>query len=474
MYIKRNQLSEMLLCVLDCLVTIGSFFVAGMLRYKRYRVFYLTTNIPMICLVLVLVCFAAFYLVRMKEQLWERGYLMEFIKLAAYNTVILAAMTMYTFCTKNDSALSRLTLLYLLGVNMTALYLIHTIIKWAKPLFVKSQKNAELLILTDLQRLPEIGQRLAKRSQSLGNVVGVVVLDGDLVALDKAVGDVPIVANQASYLDFAVSHVVDEALVYVSEETRMSQALRDVVYQLELMGVVVQLKIEMIDVGLNDVKRIYRMDDFYVVSYSSRLFDYRKLMLKRLMDIIGGLIGLVFTFIVGLLLYIPLKLDSRGPLLFAQKRVGKNGRVFRMYKFRSMYVDAEARKAELMRQNEMGGPLFKMKDDPRVTRVGRFIRRASLDELPQFFNVLKGDMSLVGTRPPTLDEYAQYDNLQKSRLSFCPGLTGLWQVSGRNEITDFSQILKLDLQYIQEWSILLDIKILLRTVLVVLTRRGAK
>ena len=154
--------------------------------------------------------------------------------------------------------------------------------------------------------------------------------------------------------------------------------------------------------------------------------------------------------------------------------MGKNGRIFKMYKFRSMYADAEKRKAELLDGNEMGGPLFKMENDPRITRVGRFIRKTSIDELPQFFNVLKGDMSLVGIRPPTIDEYAQYSSLQKSRLSFCPGLTGLWQVSGRYNITDFDRVLKLDLQYIQEWSIMLDVKILLKTVVVVFTHRGAK
>ena len=157
-----------------------------------------------------------------------------------------------------------------------------------------------------------------------------------------------------------------------------------------------------------------------------------------------------------------------------QERIGKNGRRFKFYKFRSMYTDAEERKKDLMSQNTMVGGMFKVNDDPRVTPIGRFIRRTSLDELPQFYNVLIGDMSLVGTRPPTVDEYEQYTPEQKRRLSFKPGITGLWQVSGRSQITDFNEVVRLDVAYIDEWTIWSDIKILLKTFRVVLARDGAK
>ena len=171
---------------------------------------------------------------------------------------------------------------------------------------------------------------------------------------------------------------------------------------------------------------------------------------------------------------IPLKLESPGPLFFKQKRVGRNGRYFYIHKLRSMYVDAEARKKELMAQNEMNGLMFKMEDDPRVTKVGKFIRRTSIDELPQFFDVVRGSMSLVGTRPPTLDEYRQYESHHKRRLSMKPGITGLWQVSGRSDIEDFEDVVKLDVQYIDNWSLWGDIKILFKTVWVVFAGRGAK
>lgn len=162
------------------------------------------------------------------------------------------------------------------------------------------------------------------------------------------------------------------------------------------------------------------------------------------------------------------------PAIFVQKRVGKNGRIFNFYKFRSMYIDAEKRKKELMAQNQMQGGMFKMDNDPRITPIGQFIRKTSLDELPQFYNVLVGDMSLVCTRPPTVDEFEKYTPSQKRRLNFKPGITGLWQVSGRSNITDFDEVVKLDVEYIDNWSIWSDIKILLKTIFVVFKKEGSK
>ena len=177
---------------------------------------------------------------------------------------------------------------------------------------------------------------------------------------------------------------------------------------------------------------------------------------------------------------------SPGPIFFAQERIGRNGRKFRMYKFRSMYMDAEERKKELIAQNKVSdGMMFKMDFDPRIignkilpdgtkkTGVGQFIRKTSIDELPQFWNILKGDMSLVGTRPPTLDEWEKYEPHHRARMSFRPGLTGLWQVSGRSNITDFEEVVKLDTQYIGEWSVKNDIRIIFYTIVGVLKNNGA-
>ena len=214
--------------------------------------------------------------------------------------------------------------------------------------------------------------------------------------------------------------------------------------------------------------------DIPVLTCANNFYDVNKLMIKRLFDIVGSIIGLAITAVVTVFLAPILLIESRGPLIFKQKRVGRNGRYFYVYKFRSMYKDAEERKKALMEQNEMKGLMFKMTDDPRVTKVGKFIRKTSIDELPQFFNILKGDMSLVGTRPPTVDEFKMYEGYHKRRLSMKPGLTGMWQVSGRSDIEDFEDVVRLDLEYIDNWSLGLDLKIMIKTIGVIFKRKGAK
>jgi exopolysaccharide biosynthesis polyprenyl glycosylphosphotransferase len=201
--------------------------------------------------------------------------------------------------------------------------------------------------------------------------------------------------------------------------------------------------------------------------------DPDQLTFKRMFDIAGALVGMCFLILFYPILAALIKATSRGPVFFKQIRVGKNGKRFIIYKFRSMYVNAEARKKELEDRNQCSGAIFKMKDDPRVTPVGRIMRRFSLDELPQFIDVLRGEMSLVGTRPPTPEEIEKYKNWHHRRTSIMPGITGLWQVSGRNKITDFDEIAKLDLKYIERWSIWLDVKIILKTFFVVFQRDSA-
>ena len=215
------------------------------------------------------------------------------------------------------------------------------------------------------------------------------------------------------------------------------------------------------------------MGPYNVVTFATTMYGTGSLIVKRVMDIMGGIVGLVITAIAFIFVAPAIWIEDKGPVFFSQKRVGKNGRIFKIYKFRSMYVDAEERKQELMKNNEMSGAMFKMKDDPRITKVGKFIRKTSIDELPQFFNILKGDMSLVGTRPPTIDEVNVYENWHRRRLSIKPGLTGLWQVSGRNQINDFDDVVKYDLEYIDNWSVLLDIKLILKTIFVVFKGTGS-
>jgi exopolysaccharide biosynthesis polyprenyl glycosylphosphotransferase len=209
-----------------------------------------------------------------------------------------------------------------------------------------------------------------------------------------------------------------------------------------------------------------------LISHTVEL-DPDQLFFKRCFDIAGSLVGMLVLFICWPLLAAIIKLTSPGPVFFKQVRVGRNGKRFIIYKFRSMYIDAEERKKELLAHNELSGAVFKIRNDPRVTMIGRIMRALSLDELPQFINVFRGEMSLVGTRPPTPDEVVKYEKWHHRRISVKPGITGLWQVSGRNKITDFDEIVRLDLKYIDMWSIWLDIKIIIKTLAVLFWRDGA-
>ena len=193
---------------------------------------------------------------------------------------------------------------------------------------------------------------------------------------------------------------------------------------------------------------------------------------KRTLDIICSTLGLIILSPVLLIVAILIKLESKGPVIFSQKRVGLNGNEFKMYKFRSMVQNAEELKEKLAKQNEMSGPMFKMKDDPRVTKVGKFIRKTSIDEIPQLINVIKGDMSLVGPRPSLPKEVAKFEPWMLDRLNVKPGLTCYWQVSGRNNI-DFIEWMKLDLQYVEDRSFLLDLKLIFKTFFVLFGDKNA-
>lgn len=192
---------------------------------------------------------------------------------------------------------------------------------------------------------------------------------------------------------------------------------------------------------------------------------------KRALDITGSMLGLLILVPVFIPIALAIKLGSNGPIFYVQKRCGLRGRPFYMYKFRSMQENADALKAQV--ENEARGLVFKNKHDPRITKVGRFLRRTSLDELPQFWNVLRGEMSLVGTRPPTEDEVAQYQDHHWQRLNVKPGMTGEWQVNGRSNINDFEQIVNFDLQYQAKWTPRYDLKIIAKTIYVIFDRTGA-
>jgi exopolysaccharide biosynthesis polyprenyl glycosylphosphotransferase len=287
-------------------------------------------------------------------------------------------------------------------------------------------------------------------------------------------GDLPetLHLGDASHLaEVLKKKAVDE--VHFSLEHWNSTQLQDYLSICELVGVQARLSLHFL--GNSQYKAaLAPLGDTQALSFYTHWMTPLEAFMKRAIDLLGALVGLAITFVLYPWISYRIKKESPGPVIFKQIRVGENGREFKCYKFRTMGLDAEARKQELMGLNQMQGPIFKIDRDPRIFDFGQFLRRSSLDELPQFLNILRGEMSLVGPRPPTPDEVARYQTHYRRRFSVRPGLTGMWQVSGRNQIANFEEILDLDLRYIEQWSIFLDLQIIARTIWVVVARRGAR
>ena len=309
-------------------------------------------------------------------------------------------------------------------------------------------------------------------------IVGIVLADRKPEE-NETIEGIPVVCKIDTMTDYIQTRWVDSILVGIKKKTLIPENLFDTCVN---MGITVHECLQDRP-GWTGNQFINHMGGYTVLTSSVRVVTSRQTAMKRMLDICGGIVGMVLTGIITIFLGPAIYIASPGPIFFSQTRVGKNGKLFKIYKFRSMYMDAEERKKELMKQNEMKGLMFKMEHDPRIIGsgpdgsrhgLGWFIRKTSLDEFPQFWNVLKGDMSLVGTRPPTVDEWKQYEPYHRGRLAVKPGLTGMWQVSGRSDITDFEDVVKLDMEYVKNWNIGMDIKILFKTVGVVLKGSGSK
>lgn len=298
-------------------------------------------------------------------------------------------------------------------------------------------------------------------------ILGYVSMPGES-GHSKARPNLGYVGSLASLLD---RQPVDE--VVFAGDGKHPEIVRDAMGSCEVRGVdvLVHLPPTVPSKGTMQIANVSGFD-FPLLNLRRTPTSEARLAAKRILDFTGALVGIILAGPVMLATAIAIRITDPGPVLFRQVRAGRNGRTFTMLKFRSMVMDAEKRKAELMHLNEMDGPVFKIQRDPRITAVGRFIRKTSIDELPQLFNILLGDMSLVGPRPPLPSEVDQYQAWQRRRLSVKPGLTGMWQVSGRNQI-DFDEWMKMDLEYIDNWSLWLDIKIILKTVPAVVLRSGA-
>lgn len=407
-----------------------------------------------------------------------------------FNFYMLAVWSVWLLLAKNDITRSRYYLIFVVVLNIIIISIaIYYVENYMVRNFYKGKSATLVAVVTTEARAEKIIKAL--KEDWTRKIIGVSLVDVDIPDNELAEGSmrfidgIPVVAAQDHYLDWVRTQAMDEIFLYV-DGNHLYQLTEDMM-ELESMGARILTGLPMLEnynTKLVELEgepnapvinhEVRYLSDIPLLSLTPEQPRIRRQLEKRIMDIVGGIVGCIITLILMIFVGIPIMIESPGPMFFKQDRVGKNGRIFKMYKFRSMYKDAEARKAELMDQNEMDGFMFKMTDDPRITKIGKFIRKTSIDEFPQFINVLKGDMSLVGTRPPTVDEYKQYSSYHKRRLSIKPGVTGLWQISGRSDITDFEEVVRLDCEYIDTWNLGLDIKIIFKTIGVLFSHDGAK
>lgn len=471
MYQRKSNLQSLIILLLDCLCIITSLILANYIRNGRL---FESDNARMDFGMLMGACLSVFLAMNLlrstNRDMLLRGPLHELINIVRSNVFMFAGAAVLLYFLHVLDAYSRLVFFFFLLLDCLLMFTAHQIWKKMLPFLYRHFGDVrKLLLVSDSEFSSELVSDLRGMKDYSYEIIGIALLDGDK---QDVFMDFPVVADAGSLAEYCKSASLDEVIVAVGAARKT--AILPIMEIMAQMGIAVHYQIPVPELVGASQKVLSQFGRFYTVTYANRVAPIGQVLLKRLMDICGALVGCVFLLLLTLIAGPLIKLESPGPVFFAQKRVGRNGRIFKMYKFRSMYADAEERKKELMEQNEMNGLMFKMENDPRITGIGHIMRKTSLDEFPQFINILKGDMSLVGTRPPTLDEFSQYSFYHKKRLSFRPGLTGMWQVSGRSDITDFEEIVKLDVEYIDNWSFMLDVKILIKTVLAVFKGSGAK
>lgn len=429
--------------------------------------------------IICLIDLCAVFFTEPYHGIMRRGYFLEFKSTLNHVFLVCAVEAGYLFLSKRAPVFSRLSFIWFIVTSIVLIYAERIIWKQYlvrhKRLFYEKVK---MFLVTTRDEADNVLERMKLNSFNEFEIIGIAYA-GETPEENERVRGIPVVCRADEIPDYIQTRWVDAVFISVEDKTKIPAKL---VKQCLDMGLTVHDILDGMEEWTTN-QYINRMGGYMVLTSSVKMATSKQILLKRLLDICGGLVGLFLTAVLTVFLAPAIFISSPGPIFFSQTRVGKNGKRFKIYKFRSMYRDAEKRKKELMAKNEMNGLMFKIEADPRIigsgpdgTRhgLGWFIRKTSLDEFPQFWNVLKGDMSLVGTRPPTEDEWKQYKPYHRARLAVKPGLTGMWQVSGRSDITDFEDVVKLDMKYIKNWNLGMDVKILIKTVFVVLGGRGSK
>ena len=466
--------------LIDILSLVLAFLGAYVSRYGWAELIHVKYYLNIFCVYILLV--VLFHVVNNTfSNVMHRGYYKELVETAKHVFLVELVIVFYLFSTKESEDYSRIVF-YLLAIYYI-LISYSTRMFWKKIVRPKRYlfSRAALYIVTTNDRAVDTIKSIQENARGEYEIQGICLFDENRVG--DVIEGIPVTSCSDTLVSFLCDKWVDEVYMTIPSWQNDVDNLIDLLTE---MGMVVHLEPNVVGSKSWQIRQFQKIGSQVVQTLSVTNVNVWQAFAKRMIDILGGLIGCLITVLLTVFLGPLIYIKSPGPIFFKQTRVGKNGKKFQFYKFRSMYPDAEARKKELMKENRISdGLMFKLEADPRIIGcqilpdgkvkkgIGNFIRDYSLDEFPQFFNVLKGDLSLVGTRPPTVDEWEKYSLHHRARLSIKPGITGMWQVSGRSRITDFEEVVELDKKYIREWSIGLDLRILLKTFLVVLRRDGS-
>ena len=450
------------------------------LWFSQHKISYAVPQYRGLAVVFALIDFTLMIIFDTMHKVLKRNWFDEFLQTLEQCLLVFALSTAYIFAWKVNANYSRQVLFLTLFLHLIIGYF--TRISWKyiinKYRIFYGQKGTMLVVL-HIDTAEETLKRLLENSSGGYKIIGAILNEH---TDKKYIKGIPIVAELENASDYIVKEWVDA--VYI-DSTPTDSRVRELMLNCNIMGITVHYHV--IAIGEEGSKSfIEKIAGTTVLTSTINYATPAQSWLKRFIDILGGILGSIMALFIIAWAAPKIKKISPGPILYAQERIGRNGKRFKMYKIRSMYLDADDKKSELMKQNRVkDSMMFKLDWDPRIigneilpdgtkkTGIGEYIRKKSLDEFPQFFNVLLSQMSIVGTRPPTIDEWEKYKFHHRARMACKPGLTGLWQVSGRSEITNFEEVVKLDTQYITDWSIGLDLKIILKTIFVVIKGKGA-
>ena len=460
-----------------------SFFIAYFIRNAQsYTHIYKSELYVEVACIFFLVDICVIYFAETFKDVLKRGVYKELAKTFKHIAIVIVTVVLVLFVMKKEDV-SRAIIIMTGGIHFINSFALRMAYKYIYKIASDMTETRSLLIITSSDLAEENIDAIRKKHFGFYRIAGIVFSDDDS-RVGQEIEGIKVVSSFEDAPEFVAREWVDEVLLSVDFD---QENLIPVYHRLAESGVTTHLSLKEIEKFDNRPHIVENIAGQVVLTGSLHYTTTRQEFIKRAVDIVGGLVGCIITLLLTIVVGPAIKISSPGPVFFRQERIGMNGRRFKIFKFRTMYPDAEARKQALLDQNNIkDGMMFKMDFDPRIignrimpdgsrkTGVGQWLRNHSVDEFPQFFNVLIGQMSLVGTRPPTPDEWDKYKLHHRARLSIKPGITGLWQVSGRSEITDFEEVVKLDTEYITNWSMEMDLKIILKTIWVVLSGSGAK